>query len=125
MRNSFERAVTILAVAAIASGCASHGVAKQEDEKALHKAEAPAIAMLLESCPVNPAGGQAESLLSLTAIAAVQAFAPAIIGFGYDLVVKALEERVDALSASTSATAKGTLYRQRSGNPSTTPVPVA
>ena len=120
--NFLNRITAAVVLMLILSSCASTGATKEDgkeqdkDSRPLHKAATPAIAIMAESCPITGTAGQTESLIALAGAALVQAFAPAVIGFGYDLVVKALDERADDLSASTSATARGTLYRERAAD---------
>ena len=109
-----RRAVASLIMALAASGCATQAATKEDGEKALPRASTPAIAVLSDQCPLTEIGSS-ESLVSVMGIGLVQAFAPAVIGYGYDLVVKALEARADALTASTSTSARSTLYIAEDG----------
>lgn len=112
MSQAMKQTVALF-VAVVLAGCAGVGKSEEKkEEKALPRAEAPAALVFLHTCPISQHGAPEAAFMTALATAVIQSFAPSLIGAVFDAGVKALEERADALTASSTAHANGTFYRR-------------
>jgi len=101
-------------------GCAGNAASGADSATALPRAPGAAHAFLLPYCPLDPPTGQETFSIGGIAVALASQVVPTLIDAGYDRLIRAWETRQAGLNASTTFSATGHFYENRSGQDSQT-----